>query len=214
VPGANPTVIGLVASSARVDRPWFKKKRFVIPAGLAGLIILGSAAGAGGTEQPETPVALKGSPSAAAVRTPSVAATTTPTPTATPSATPSATPTAAAPKPVAPKPVAPKPVAPKPAAPTLSVAQQNAKGTAEDYLDYSGFSKKGLIEQLEFEGYKAKDITAALATMKVDWNAEAAESAKAYVDYSHFSRSGLIEQLKFEGYSSKQAAHGADSVGL
>lgn len=113
-----------------------------------------------------------------------------------------------------PTPAAPKPAAPKPAAPKLTVAQENAKGSAESYLEMSGFSRKGLIDQLKFEEYKVADIEAALATMKVDWNAEAAESAQSYVDMSHFSRKGLIDQLKFEGYTSKQATHGADSVGL
>jgi cytoskeletal protein RodZ len=194
-----------VAGSSTAARPWFKKKRVLIPAGLAGVIILGSALGAGGSEPPTTPTALEASASSSASRTTAAAPSATPTPSTPPSAA-----TTSAPA----KPAAPKPAAPKPAAPKLTIAQENAVGTAESYLDYSGFSKKGLIKQLEFEGYKAKDITAALATMKVDWNAEAAESARSYVDYSHFSRNGLIKQLKFEGYTSKQAVHGADSVGL
>jgi hypothetical protein len=34
------------------------------------------------------------------------------------------------------------------------------------------------------------------------------------MDTSSFSREGLIDQLKFEKFTDKQAAHGADSVGL
>lgn len=181
-------------------RPWFRKKRFIIPAGAAGLIILASAMGAAGSDQPVTPTALETTASTAATPAPVAAATKAPEPAATPAA--------------APKPAAPKPVAPKPVAPALTFAQENAKGSAESYLDMSGFSKEGLVEQLEFEGYEEKDIVAAMATMKVDWNAEAAQSAEAYLAMTSFSRSGLIEQLRFEGYTAKQAAHGADSVGL
>jgi host cell surface-exposed lipoprotein/uncharacterized protein DUF2510 len=199
--------IAAVAQAPVAQRPWFKKKRVVIPAGLAGVIILGSALGAGGSEPPTAPTALK--------TTSSTSASSRPTPTTTSEAVEAAaTPTATPTQTKAPAPAPPKPAAPKPAPPKLTVAQENAVGAAEGYLDYSGFSKKGLIKQLEFEGYKSKDITAALATMKVDWNAEVEQSAQAYVDYSHFSRSGLIRQLKFEGFTSKQAAHGADSVGL
>lgn len=190
------------AATQSAARPWFRKKRFVVPAGLAGVIILASALGAGGAEAPVTPTALETSASTAAAASTSAAA----TPVA------SAAPVAVATK--SPAPVATPAAKPKPAAPTLTPAQENAKGSAESYLDMSGFSKQGLVEQLEFEGYEAKDIEAAMATMKVDWNAEAAQSAEAYRAMTSFSRSGLIDQLKFEGYTSKQAAYGADSVGL
>ena len=96
----------------------------------------------------------------------------------------------------------------------LTTAQENAKRKAESYLEMSGFSRSGLIEQLKFEGFSATDAEKAIGSMNVNWNTEADQSAKAYVDMSGFSRSGLIEQLKFEGFTSAQAAHGADSVGL
>jgi hypothetical protein len=131
-------------------------------------------------------------------------------------AAPADEPAASAPTPAATS-KAPAPKAttkPKPAAPKLTVAQQNAKESAESYLKLSGFSQKGLTEQLKFEGFSAKDIAAAMATMKVNWNKEAEQSAKAYLDTGSFSRKSLIEQLKFEGYTTKQAEHGADSVGL
>lgn len=35
----------------------------------------------------------------------------------------------------------------------LTLAQENAIDAAENYLDMSGFSRSGLIEQLEFEGF-------------------------------------------------------------
>ncbi len=37
-----------------------------------------------------------------------------------------------------------------------TVSQRNALRSAESYLDFQGFSRKGLIKQLEFEGYTAE----------------------------------------------------------
>jgi Host cell surface-exposed lipoprotein len=90
----------------------------------------------------------------------------------------------------------------------LSSGQENARQQAESYLDYSAFSRKGLIEQLEFEGYSTADATYAVDNVTVDWNEQAALKAKDYLDYSSFSRSGLIEQLIFEGFTRAQAEYG------
>jgi len=96
----------------------------------------------------------------------------------------------------------------------LTTAQENAKRKAESYIEMSGFSRSGLIEQLKFEGFTENDAKRAIDSMNVNWNTEAEQKAKSYVDMSGFSRSGLIEQLIFEGFTKTQAAHGANSVGL
>ena len=94
----------------------------------------------------------------------------------------------------------------------LTSGQENALTTAEDYISMSGFSRSGLIEQLEFEGYSTKDAAFAVDHLNVNWNEQAARSAEDYISMSGFSRSGLIEQLEFEGYTGKQAEYGADKV--
>jgi hypothetical protein len=109
---------------------------------------------------------------------------------------------------------APKPKPkPKPK-PELTVAQENAIESARSYLDFAGFSRKGLIDQLVYEGYSKKDATVAVDRIKPNWRREAVESAKSYLDFSSFSRSGLIEQLEYEGYTPAQAAYAANKVGL
>lgn len=97
---------------------------------------------------------------------------------------------------------------------SLTVAQQNAVRSAESYIDFSGFSRTGLIEQLEFEEYSTADATLAVDSLDIDYNEQAAKSAQSYLDMTGFSRGGLIEQLMFEGYTAEQAAYGADQVGL
>ncbi|MBW0093762.1 Ltp family lipoprotein [Pseudonocardia sp. KRD-184] len=98
--------------------------------------------------------------------------------------------------------------------PSMTVSQSNAVRKAEDYLSYMGFSRSGLVDQLEFEGFSTADATFAVDTVTVDWMEQAAKKAQSYMDYTGFSRSGLIDQLEFEGFTAEQARHGADSVGL
>ncbi len=180
-------------SAATVARPWFKKKRFIIPGALVAVFFFFGAINAAGDDTDLASTDTTSSTSAAATGDSRRCG---------------------------------GQVRYCRADPVREARRAEARGAEADgrageregerrgYLDLSGFSKKGLTKQLAFEGYKAKDIDAALATMKVDWNAEAAETAQAYVDMTNFSRSGLIKQLKFEGYTSKQATHGADSAGL
>jgi len=99
-------------------------------------------------------------------------------------------------------------------APALTVSQENAIRKAESYLDYTAFSRSGLIEQLEYEGFSTADATFAVDSLDVDWMEQAAKKAADYLDYSAFSRSGLISQLEYEGFTHEQAVYGADSVGL
>jgi hypothetical protein len=94
----------------------------------------------------------------------------------------------------------------------ITPAMENAMDAADSYLDYSAFSRSGLIEQLEYEGYKTEDATFAVDYLKVNWNKQAFKSAKSYLDYSSFSLSGLIGQLQYEGFTYEQASFGANKA--
>lgn len=89
----------------------------------------------------------------------------------------------------------------------------NAINTAKQYLDYSGFSRQGLIKQLEFEGYPTESATYAVDNCDANWNEECAETAQNYLDYSSFSRDGLYQQLQFEGFTDEQIQYGLSAVG-
>ena len=99
-------------------------------------------------------------------------------------------------------------------APAETAAQENARQSAESYLEFSAFSRKGLIRQLKYEGYSTKDATYAVDAINANWNKQAAKAAQNYLDMSSFSRSGLIEQLEYEGYTTKQATYGVNTTGL
>ena len=98
--------------------------------------------------------------------------------------------------------------------PTTSLSQRNALNKAKDYLDYTAFSRTGLIKQLEFEGFSNADATWATDNCGADWNEQAYKKAKEYLDFTSFSHSGLIDQLEYEGFTSEQAEYGVNKVGL
>lgn len=95
----------------------------------------------------------------------------------------------------------------------LTTGQRNAIASAKSYLQYSAFSRDGLIHQLEYEQYSTEDATFAADNCGADWNEQAALSAKSYLEYSSFSRDGLIEQLEFEGFTTEQAIYGVEANG-
>lgn len=98
-------------------------------------------------------------------------------------------------------------------APDISMGKKNALRSAQSYLQFSAFSYKGLIEQLEYEGYSKEDATYAVDNCGADWFAQAKKSAESYISISSFSKSGLIDQLEYEGFTHEQAVYGAEAVG-
>ena len=104
--------------------------------------------------------------------------------------------------------------------PDMTTAQKNAVASAQDYLDYTAFSRDGLIEQLSSKagaGFSKADATFAVDYLDVDWKAQAVKSAQDYLSYTSFSRQGLIEQLESDagaGFTHAQAVYAVNKVGL
>ncbi|MDT5398250.1 MAG: hypothetical protein QOH27_6464 [Mycobacterium sp.] len=101
-----------------------------------------------------------------------------------------------------------------PEAQASPASQANAVRAAQDYLDMQGFSRSGLIKQLEYESYSEEDAEAAVDSVGADWNANAVKSAKDYIDMQGFSHAGLVKQLEYEGYTPSQAEYGVEGAGL
>jgi 3-oxoacyl-ACP reductase-like protein len=134
-----------------------------------------------------------------------------------------------APAPAAPASSAPAQQAPaapakpaKPAPPAVTASQQQALDSAQSYLGLdSGFSRQGLIDQLDspYGGkFSVADATWATDHSGADWDAQAVLAAKGYMNLgTGFSRSGLIDQLD-SPYGGKftlaQATYAANHVGL
>lgn len=95
-----------------------------------------------------------------------------------------------------------------------TVSQSNARQKAADYLNTSSFSRKGLIDQLGFEGFSPSDSAYGVDAQHADWKSEAGNKAADYLKTSSFSHSGLVTQLEFEGFTPSQAEFGVASTGL
>lgn len=129
---------------------------------------------------------------------------------------PKATPQSDEPEPPV-EPTEPAPPA-EPTEPEMTSGQENALESARSYVDMSGFSKQGLIQQLSSssgEGFAKADAVFAANHVDVNWNDEAVESAQGYLDMTAFSRQGLIEQLSSsagEKFTVAQAQYAVDKV--
>lgn len=121
--------------------------------------------------------------------------TATPTPTPTPTLTPK-----------------PKPT-PTKTLDTATLGEKNALEKAKSYLRVMAFSREGLIDQLEYEGFTYKEAVYGADHVGANWNEQAAKSAESYLKIMSFSRSGLIDQLEYEGFTSAQAEYGVRAVG-
>ncbi len=93
-----------------------------------------------------------------------------------------------------------------------SSGERNALASAKSYLQVMAFSYKGLIEQLEYEGYTHSEATYGADNCGADWYEQAAKCAASYLDVMPFSRKELIEQLEYEGFTYDQAVYGVDKV--
>jgi hypothetical protein len=94
-----------------------------------------------------------------------------------------------------------------------SVGKQNAREKAAHYLELMAFSRSGLIDQLEYEGFTTTEAEYGVDAQGANWNAQAALQAAHYLELMAFSRSGLIDQLEYEGFTTTQAEYGVDAVG-
>ena len=161
--------LAIAKAKAKALRPWYQKKRFVIPIAFILLAVFASLGNQNSSELPSNP-----SGGTSNQETPQA------------------------------------PVEPQS---TETIGQENARNKGEDYLRSSCFSKQGLIEQLEYEGFSSQDAKYAVVAISPDWNEQAACKAEAYLRSSSFSRTGLIDQLLYEGFSKSQAEFGVSSVG-
>lgn len=100
--------------------------------------------------------------------------------------------------------------------------QKNAYSSAKQYLQYTAFSRQGLIDQLSSEygdGYPEDVAEFAVEQLEergeVDWYEQAEKSARQYLEYSSFSKKELIDQLSSEygeNFTQDQAEKAVEAV--
>jgi hypothetical protein len=114
------------------------------------------------------------------------------------------------------------PPAPPSSGPAGTASQMQALAAAGNYLgDGQGFSRQGLIDQLDSSfgsNFSVADATWAVDHSDANWDDQAVDCAKGYMgDGQGFSRQGLIQQMT-SAYGNKfteaQAEYAANAVGL
>lgn len=95
---------------------------------------------------------------------------------------------------------------------TATSGERNALKSAQNYLSVMAFSYRGLVEQLEYEGYTTSEAEYAADNCGADWNLQAVKKAKEYLSVMSFSRDGLIKQLEYEGFTNSQATYGVEQA--
>ena len=84
----------------------------------------------------------------------------------------------------------------------------------------SGFSYQGLIDQLSSangNAFSVPDATAAVDSLKADYNAQAVFAAKGYMAMGGFSHASLVSQLTSPSgnkFTPEQAEYATTKVGL
>ena len=98
---------------------------------------------------------------------------------------------------------------------SLTGPEKNAVRSAQRHVDYKGWSRAGLIDQLSSKygsGYPRAVAITAVDSLNIDWYEQAARAAQRHVDYKGWSCRNLIKQLSSE-YGSQftldQATYGA-----
>ncbi|MFM1602307.1 Ltp family lipoprotein, partial [Helcococcus ovis] len=95
-----------------------------------------------------------------------------------------------------------------------TVINSNALESAKKYLEYTSFSKQGLIDQLIFEKYTEFEAKNAVENLDVNWKTQAFKSAKKYLDYMSFSKKSLIGQLIFDKYTESEAKSAVENLNI
>ena len=82
-----------------------------------------------------------------------------------------------------------------------------------EYLESSAYSRNGLIEQVEYDGFTKEQAIYGADNSNADWFEQAIKGAKEHLDASKYTRDELIEQLKYGGYTQKEALYGVNNCG-
>ena len=85
------------------------------------------------------------------------------------------------------------------AAHASSISRAQAVRKAKQYLQYSAFSRTGLIKQLKYEGFSTSDATYGVSRSGANWYTQAAKKAKQYLQYSGVLPNGPDRAVEIRG---------------
>jgi len=96
---------------------------------------------------------------------------------------------------------------------SATLSEKQAVQKAKQYLEYTSFSRAGLIKQLEYDGFAHEEAVYGVNQCGADWYEQAVQKAKQYLEYTSFSRAGLIKQLEYDGFAHEEAVYGVQAAG-
>ena len=95
---------------------------------------------------------------------------------------------------------------------TSKTELENAIESAEAYNKVFAYSKKGLIENLKYEGFSEDIAECAVKSINANWKENCVRSAYSYLDLSPFSKKELIHQLDYDGFTSEEIDYAMNQI--
>ena len=88
----------------------------------------------------------------------------------------------------------------------------NAIESAEAYNKVFAYSKKGLIENLKYEGFSEEIAECAVKSINVNWKENCVRSAYSYLDLFDMSKKELIHQLDYDGFTTEEIDYAMNQI--
>ena len=95
---------------------------------------------------------------------------------------------------------------------TSKTELDNAIESAEAYNKVFAYSKKGLIENLKYEGFSEEIAECAVKSINVNWKENCVRSAYSYLDLFDMSKKELIHQLDYDGFTTEEIDYAMNQI--
>ena len=95
---------------------------------------------------------------------------------------------------------------------TNNTELENAIESAEAYNKIFAYSKKGLIENLKYEGFSEEIAECAVKSINANWKENCVRSAHSYLEIISYSKEELIHQLDYVGFTAEEIDYAMDKI--
>ena len=95
---------------------------------------------------------------------------------------------------------------------TNNTELENAIESAEAYNKIFAYSKKGLIENLKYEGFSEEIAECAVKSINANWQENCVRSAHSYLEIISYSKEELIHQLDYVGFTAEEIDYAMNQI--
>ena len=89
---------------------------------------------------------------------------------------------------------------------------ENAIESAEAYSNIFAYSKKGLIENLKYDGFSEDIAECAAKSINANWKENCVRSAHSYLEIISYSKEELIHQLDYVGFTAEEIDYAMNQI--